>query len=202
MEKRQRQVQQKRSPPTPIAYLGVVENHTDECQRRHEGPGGVADDAVALVRKADVASDLGGIHLVGPVQGQDQVSRHQLRHRGVKAASNGTNVARYHTDRTQESRTRACTIRKLLIEDDAAPNAEPRRPLSQPEHAPACPLPPLLRLNAAATPHSLRQNLPYSQQQPLPWRHAPARYTHASATTPREIHPRPTPIHKQNLTTP
>lgn len=39
-------------------YLSVKEHHADERQRRSQSRGGVADDAVALVRQADAAVDL------------------------------------------------------------------------------------------------------------------------------------------------
>lgn len=42
----------------PFAHLCVIENHADKLQRRSKSAGAVAYDVVALVREADVASDL------------------------------------------------------------------------------------------------------------------------------------------------
>lgn len=41
------------------------------------------------MREADVSRDLGQIHLVNPVQGQDEIRTDQLRHGGIEAAQNG-----------------------------------------------------------------------------------------------------------------
>lgn len=69
-----------------VAYVGIEENNADERQRGHQFRRRLRNDAIALVCKANVSRDLDGVHLVHPVQRQDQIGANQLRLGSIKAS--------------------------------------------------------------------------------------------------------------------